>query len=62
MDLEFDLTGLTPGDLRERIADPGVLAAVLGFLEAHEPDLVAVAQAIGIQPERLIAARLELER
>jgi len=34
----------------------------LAFLEAHEPDLVAVAQAIGTKPENLITARVELER
>jgi len=58
----LDLTGLDADELRARVGDRAVLAAALGFLEAHEPDLIEVAQAIGIKPERLIAARSELER
>ena len=56
------LTGLTGEDLRERLGDAGVLAAVLGFLEAHEPDLVACAEALEVAPGDLVAARRELER
>lgn len=56
------LTGLTPDSLRARAADPATLAAVLGFLGAHEPDLIACAGALGIAPERLAAAAGELER
>lgn len=55
------LTGLSPADLRARADEPGVLAAVLGFLENHEPDLIACAEAIGRKPERLVRARMELE-
>ena len=55
------LTGLTPADLRERAGDPGVLAAILTFLEAHQPDLLACADSLGIPPETLVAARQELE-
>jgi hypothetical protein len=55
------LTGLTPEDLRERLDDPGLLAAALGFLEAHEPDLVACAEAIGVKPLDLVDARQRLE-
>jgi hypothetical protein len=55
------VTGLTPADLRERAAESPVLAAVLGFLENHEPDLVACAAALGCGPERLVCTRLELE-
>ena len=55
------LTGLAPDDLRARIGQPAVLAACLGFLEGHEPDLVACADAIGVKPERLVAARRALE-
>ncbi len=40
----------------------GLLAATLAFLEAHEPDLLQVAAAIGVKPEVLVAARAELER
>lgn len=57
----IDMTGLTPADLRARAAEPSVLAAVLGFLEAYEPDLVACAEAIDSQPAALVAARVKLE-
>ncbi|MEA3035404.1 MAG: hypothetical protein QOH04_1166 [Sphingomonadales bacterium] len=55
------LTGLTGTDLRERLAEPSVLAAVLGFLEAYEPDLLACAEALGVEPGVLIEARRRLE-
>lgn len=50
------LTGLTPTDLRTRADDPAVLGAVLGFLESHEPDLVACAADLGVPPESLVHA------
>ncbi len=56
------LTGLTPEDLRARIGDPSLLAAVLGFLEAHEPDLIACADALEVPPVALIDARRRLDR
>ena len=55
------LTGLEPNDLRARAAEPAMLAATLGFLEAHEPDLVACADALELAPADLAAARAELE-
>lgn len=55
------LTGLTPVDLRERATDPAVLGAILAFLEAHQPDLIACADSIGVKPEALVAARMEME-
>lgn len=58
----LDLTGIGTDELRARAGDPVLLAALLAFLEAHEPDLVAVAAAIRIEPRALVAARLELER
>jgi hypothetical protein len=54
-------TGLDPQGLRSRVGDPVVLAAALGFLEAHEPDLVACAAALDLKPEALVAARATLE-
>ena len=57
----LDLTGLDADELRARAGERGLLAATLAFLEAHEPDLVEVAQAIGVKPENLVRARLELE-
>jgi hypothetical protein len=56
------LTGLTAADLRARAAEPALQAAVLAFLEAHEPDLTACAAELDVAPERLVAARAELER
>ncbi len=58
----LDLTGLEPADLRARAGEPAVLASVLGFLEAYEPDLLACADALGVRPEALVAARERLER
>ncbi|GLR47592.1 DUF3572 domain-containing protein [Sphingomonas astaxanthinifaciens] len=55
------LTGLTADDLRQRAADPAVLVAVLRFLEDHEPDLLAVAEDLGMKPQELVAARSALE-
>jgi len=57
----LSLSGIDPPELRQRAADPDLLVALLQFLEAHEPDLVAVADEIGVKPEALVAARLELE-
>ena len=54
-------TGLTPAMLRANATDPATLAAVLGFLEAHEPDLVACAEALGVPPRELVSAREALE-
>jgi hypothetical protein len=55
------LTGLTPDDLRSRLDDSSMLAAIILFLEAHEPDLVACAEALNIAPEKLVEARRGLE-
>ena len=57
----LDLTGLDPAGLRARADDPALLAAVLGFLEAHEPDLVACAESLDVAPADLVCARTLLE-
>jgi hypothetical protein len=57
----LDLSGIDTDELRRRAADPALLAALLRFLEAHEPDLLDVAEAIGVAPLELVAAREELE-
>lgn len=54
------LTGLTPDELRASLAEPATMAAVLDFLCAHEPDLVAAADALGVAPGQLAAARERL--
>ena len=58
----LSLSGIEIPELRQRAADPCVLAALLRFLEAHEPDLVAIAEVIGVKPEALVAARHRLEQ
>ena len=55
------LTGMTPADLRALAEDSAVLAAVLRFLEGHEPDLVACAEALSLEPMALVRARILLE-
>lgn len=57
----LDLTGIGTDELRARAAEPALLAALLRFLEAHEPDLVAVAESMEVNPEALVAARRKLE-
>lgn len=58
----LDLTGIETIDLRTRAGDPVLLAALLRFLEAHEPDLIAVAGEIRVAPAELVRAREALER
>jgi hypothetical protein len=58
----LSLTGLTPDDLRARLGEPALLAAILRFLEAHEPDLIACAEALDVTPAALVEARRRLER
>lgn len=58
----LDLTGLDSDELRARAGERSLLAATLAFLEAHEPDLVEVANSLNIKPETLVAARSDLER
>ena len=57
----LDLSGIDTEELRRQAAEPTLLAALLRFLEAHEPDLIDVAGALGVKPEELVAAREELE-
>jgi hypothetical protein len=55
------LTGLDATELRARAGEPVVLAAALAFLEAYEPDLIACADALDVNPSELVAARAALE-
>ena len=57
----LDLTGIGTDELRAQAGEPALLAAPIRFLEAHEPDLLAVAEAMGVKPEALVTARRELE-
>ncbi len=55
------LTGIGPDTLRANLGDRFVLAAVLDFLAGHEPDLVEAADALGVRPEAVMAARQHLQ-
>ncbi|ARS28645.1 DUF3572 domain-containing protein [Sphingomonas sp. KC8] len=55
------LTGITPDELRSRLTEPAMLAAALGFLENHEPDLIACAEALDLSPQALVRARMEMD-
>lgn len=54
------LTGLTPDELRSGLGDPAVQRAVLEFLCGHEADLIMAAEALGMAPATLAAARERL--
>jgi hypothetical protein len=51
------VTGLDPDGLRSVIGEPSTHLAVLDFLCAHEPDLLAAAQELGLKPGQLAALR-----
>jgi hypothetical protein len=55
------LTGLSPETLRQGLGEPRLLAAVLRFLEAHEPDLLACAGELELTPLQLVESRRILE-
>jgi hypothetical protein len=57
----LDLTGIGTDQLRQTADDAGLLTALIGFLEAHEPDLLSVSEQIGVTPEALVGARRSLE-
>ena len=57
----LDLTGIGTDELRARAGEPALLAALLRFLEAHEPDLLAVAKDLGCTPQDIVEARIEIE-
>jgi hypothetical protein len=51
------ITGLDADGLRAAIREPATHLAVLDFLCAHEPDLIAAAEALGLAPGDLAAVR-----
>ncbi|MGE5062779.1 MAG: DUF3572 family protein [Myxococcales bacterium] len=57
----LDLTGIGTDELRARAAEPTILAALIRFLEAHEPDLLTVSEELGVSPDVLVQARRQLE-
>ncbi len=58
----LDLTGLTPDGLRDGIGKASTHRAVFDFLAAHEPDLIAAADGLGIAPDAFMRASHELGR
>lgn len=50
------LSGMDAAELRSRAGERATLAAVIAFLEDHEPDLVACAAALHITPADLVNA------
>lgn len=50
------LTGMDVAELRAKAGEPATLVALLDYLMANEPDLVATAEAIGVKPEQLAGA------
>jgi hypothetical protein len=53
---------LTPEQLRGGLQDDAVLTAILEFLSAHEPDLLAAADALDMAPETIIHAQRSLSQ
>ncbi len=56
----LDATGLSPDILRASAASTSTHRAVLDYLCAYEPDLLAASEALAIQPEAFPAARRRL--
>ena len=54
------LSGLDLEGLKARAQDPNLLGAILDFLLAHEPDLMAFAADSQVQPASIAAARRKL--
>lgn len=48
------LTGHDAASLRDRLGKPDLAAAVESFLAGHEPDLMRVADALGVAPDELL--------
>ena len=53
-------SGAQASDIAAAAQSPEFLGAVLDFLAAHEPDLVAAAEELGVKPAELMAARERL--
>jgi len=57
----LQITGLTAQSLRRAASEPGFLASTLGFLTAHEPDLMDFAASAGLKPREIAEAAEVLE-
>lgn len=56
----IDLTGIAANEIRQAAGEPGFAAGVLQFICAHEPTLVAFAEASGIAPATVMTAKQAL--
>ena len=56
----LSLTGIEVQSIRLAAREPGFLAGVLQFITAHEPTLLAFAEASGIAPGAIAAAQRAL--
>ena len=56
----LSITGIEAGRIREAARQPGFLAGVLDFVLAHVPTVMAFAEASGLDPSSLAAARRAL--
>ncbi|MGB7409122.1 MAG: DUF3572 domain-containing protein [Pontixanthobacter sp.] len=56
----LDLTGLTPDLLRDRLDSSSVQVAILDYVIAHEPDLIAACDDLDISPKTILGARRAL--
>lgn len=54
------LVGIDAGSIRRAAAEPGFLAAVTGFVMAHEPTLLAFCEQNDVRAERVAAAHHRL--
>jgi hypothetical protein len=58
----LDLTGLSPGTLRQAAADPRFLASVLDYLAADESLLLAFSANAQVTPESIMQAAARMTR
>ena len=58
----LELTGLDPGEVRAAASDKRFLLAVLDFLMADEPLLLAFAASEALPPETVVAAHRKLHK
>lgn len=52
----LSLSGIEANQIRQAALEPGFLAGVLGFFLAHEPSLMKLCDAIGVEPRAVQAA------
>jgi hypothetical protein len=56
------MSGLQASDLRQAVGDPGLQGSVLDFVLANETLLLDFCQSASLKPQRVHAARNQLDR